>query len=263
MLAFAETVLIGLAAGVLSGMFGIGGGILTTPAIRLILGAPALVAVGTPLVAIIPSAVTGAVSYARKGLADVRGGIVVALAGAGTAVLGAWTTRAVGGTAVLVVTAIVIFYAAADMALQVVRPPRARSQAEPDGEPAPSGASIPALITIGLVTGFYSGFLGLGGGFIIVPMLTRWLRFPVKRAIGTSLVAVALLALPGTVTHWMLGHLDWTVAAGLVVGVVPGAALGARITLGASDRFVRIGFAVLFSAIGVWLAVSELARIVR
>lgn len=271
LLRFAETVAIGLASGVLSGMFGIGGGVLTTPAIRLLLGAPALVAVGTPLVAIIPSAVTGAFSYARSRIADVRSGLIIAAAGALSAIAGAWATKLVGGTFVLVATAAVIVYAAADMALQVVRPPKAVCDEPPTTdapgeqvEPA-AGAELAcerpgvfALAVIGLVTGFYSGFLGLGGGFIIVPMLTRWQRFSIKRAIGTSLVAVSLLAVPGTITHSLLGHIDWGIAAALVVGVIPGAMIGAKITLGTSDRHVRIGFAVLFSLVGIWLAVSEL-----
>ena len=78
---------------------------------------------GTPLVAIIPSAITGALSYARNGLADVRSGVVLGLSGALTAVLGAWSTRLVGGPVVLVATAVLILYVAADMLLQVVPTP--------------------------------------------------------------------------------------------------------------------------------------------
>ena len=116
---FLATVAIGFASGVLSGMFGIGGGVITTPAIRLLLGAPALVAVGTPLVALIPSVVTGAISYARARVCDLRGGVTLGLAGALTAVVGAWLTRLVGGTFVLVATAVLILVMAADMARQV------------------------------------------------------------------------------------------------------------------------------------------------
>ncbi|NTU71706.1 MAG: sulfite exporter TauE/SafE family protein, partial [Coriobacteriia bacterium] len=244
---------IGLVSGVLSGAFGIGGGIVTTPAIRLILGAPALIAVGTPLPVIFPSALTGALNYARNGVADVRAGITCGIAGVATAVLGAWTTQLVGGTVVLLATAALILWTAADMILQVARPMRESSEAEEHPTPASTTSvdgdsaarserakpvngvpqnrpAVARLAVIGLLTGFYSGFLGLGGGFVLVPLLTRWVGFPIKRAIATSLVAVTILAVPGTITHALLGNIDWRIAAALAVGVVPGAFLGSRFT---------------------------------
>jgi len=115
-----------------------------------------------------------------------------------------------------------------------------------------------ALAVLGIVTGVYSGFLGLGGGFVLVPMLARVFGFTIKRAIGTSLVAIGVLSVPGSVAHWALGHVDLGLAAGLVVGVVPGALLGARVTAVANERHVRYGFSVLLVLAGVALAVNEL-----
>lgn len=280
---------VGFGSGVLSGLFGIGGGLVTTPAIRLLLGYGALVAVGTPLPVILPGALTGAYSYLRRGLADVRAGLIMGCVGAITSLLGALLSSRVGGPAVLVVTAVVILGAAADMALQQrdsSRRARAAGAAEgaiaeaPGGDVRVSGeaesdetlapASGPArghgtlsrFLLIGLVAGVYSGFLGLGGGFVIVPGLTRLCGFPVKRAIGTSLVAVAALAIPGTVAHGLLGHIDWTLALMLAIGVVPGAAVGARLTEVASDRVIRLSFAGLLTVVAIWLAISELLGIV-
>ncbi len=118
--------------------------------------------------------------------------------------------------------------------------------------------STARLIAIGALTGLYSGFLGLGGGFILVPMLTRWLGFDIKRAIATSLLAITILAIPGTITHAVLGNIDWRIAAVLAVGVIPGAILGSRLTLGSAERSVRIGFATLLLVTGAWLAISTL-----
>lgn len=291
-----SSVSIGAVSGVLSGAFGIGGGIITTPAIRLILGAPALVAVGTPLPGIFPSALAGAVSYARKGIADVRAGVICGVSGSLTAVLGAWATRLVGGDVVLIATAVLILYTAGDTIAQVLHPPRIELAAGEEADAfhaasveivaaeqtvpvaGPLNASLPAavasaradsahtvprapllpLAAIGAITGLYAGFLGLGGGFVLVPLLTRWRHFDMKRAIATSLVAITILSVPGTITHALLGHIDWRIAAALAVGVVPGALLGARITLGAADRTVRLAFAALLVIVGAWLAVSEL-----
>jgi uncharacterized membrane protein YfcA len=119
---------------------------------------------------------------------------------------------------------------------------------------------VPLLLT-GLVTGLYSGFFGVGGGFVLVPILTRWLRFPIKRAVGTSLAVVAMLAVPGTITHTVLGHIDWSIALPMIVGVVPGAMVGSRIAMRAHDRSIRIGFAVLLIAIGLWLGVNEILAV--
>lgn len=257
MLDWAVAALIGFASGVLSGAFGIGGGIVTTPAIRLIIGAPALIAVGTPLPVIIPSAITGALAYARRGSADLRAAVTLGVAGAATAVIGAMLASKVGGSVVLLGTAALIFFAAADTLWQIRRPV-APGVAADGGHP-----DIPPvrLVAMGLLTGLYSGFFGLGGGFVLVPMLTRWGRMPVKRAIGTSLATVALLAVPGTISHAVLGNIDWSIALGLAVGVIPGASLGARITLGARDRVVRVAFSVLLIVAGVWLVASEAAGV--
>jgi uncharacterized membrane protein YfcA len=261
------TVAVGLASGVLAGAFGIGGGLLTTPAITLLLGYPALIAVGTPLPVIVPGGLTGALSYRRRGLADVRAGLTIALVGAPSAVLGAWLTRYVGGAAVLRVTAAVILWASVDM----LRKHKASApdstvagEAESDEGIAVAPACAPArprawvLVAIGAGAGLYSGFLGLGGGFVIVPSLMRWCGMSVKRAIGTSLLTIAVLAIPGTLTHWYLGNIDWALAAWLALGVVPGAAIGARLTERASDRSVRFAFAVMLGVVGVWLAASQL-----
>jgi uncharacterized protein len=276
-------VAVGLLSGVLSGMFGIGGGIISTPAIRLILGYPALVAVGTPLLVIVPTTITGAWSYDRAGLADVRAGLIMGAFGVPTAVLGALATRYVGGTIVLLLTAALILYTAVDVLWHAWRSPRSEPVLAPEeGEepvlaggtgdataepvPDPASAKAPSMATwalLGIVTGAYSGFLGLGGGFVLVPLLQRLAHMPVKRAIGTSLVAISILAIPGVLTHWTLGHIDAWLAVALLVGSVPGALIGARITRASRDRTVRVGFAVLLLVVGVWLAVAEVIGLGR
>jgi hypothetical protein len=271
----ALTVGVGLVSGVLAGAFGIGGGLITTPAIRLLLGYPALIAVGTPLPVILPGAIAGATSYARRGLADVRAGVLMGAVGAAGSVGGAFLTRLAGGSAVLIATAAVMGWAAVDMLLQQRRVSVEAAASAPGEGEADSGASLPVraagrpredvwrLATIGAIAGVYSGFLGLGGGFVIVPALSRFCGFEVKRAIGTSLVTVAVLAIPGTAIHAALGHVDWPLAVLLALGVVPGALLGARWSRSASDARIRLSFAGLLVAVGVWLAVSELAGLGR
>lgn len=274
---------IGFVSGVLSGAFGIGGGIITTPSIRLILGAPALIAVGTPLPVIIPSALTGAYNYYRRGNLDARAALFAGIAGSLFAIAGAYATRFVGGSVVLVVTAAFVLFTASHTLVGVLRTPAEKPAGaeeaeafEPDvlGEAAadvpagpgaadavaanPGSPSVGKLLAVSVATGLYSGFLGLGGGVILVPLLHRWLGFEIKRAIGTSLLAISILAIPGTIAHALLGNIDWRIAGALIVGVIPGAWVGARVTLRAQDRAVRLGFAIVLFVVGLWLAINEL-----
>ena len=248
------TAVIGLGAGVLSGMFGVGGGLLTTPAIRLILGAPALIAVGTPLLVIIPTAVVGAFSYLRRDSADLRIGLTIGAWGAAASIGGAYLSDLAGGTFVMLATAGLIAYMAVDTFYSALRP----SDPEKAIFSEHYGHRALALIVLGVTTGLYSGFLGLGGGFVLVPMLSRFFGMPIKRAIGTSLVAIAVLAIPGSVAHWALGHVDVMLALGLMIGVVPGALLGARFTAVSNEKAIKIGFACLLLCAGGGLVVSEL-----
>lgn len=247
--------LIGLAAGYLSGQFGIGGGIITTPALRLLLDQPELIAVGTPLPVIFPTAAAGAFSYARRGLVDWRVGVTTGLVGGVFAALGAVAATRVGGSAVLIVTAVLIVYMAVDMTLLALRAPRSEAAAEAEKEP-PRRSWVWSA-GLGVIAGLYSGFLGLGGGFVVVPVLVRLFGFPIKKAAGTSLVTVMLLSIPGTVTHYMLGNIDVGLALALSVGVIPGALLGAHVTARASERTVRVAFAAMLLVVGVILGVSE------
>lgn len=252
-------VTIGFVSSVLSGLFGIGGGIVTTPAIRLLLGRPALIALGTPLPVVLPTAIAGAWSYHRRGLVDMRSGIIMGAWGAGASVAGALATRIVGGTFLMYATAAVIGYMSIDMMFLALRTPTA----------PPELVALPAephrvvqhrwwgLAVLGVTTGLYSGFLGLGGGFIVVPALVRWFGFDIKRAIGTSLVVVTLLSIPGSITHTLLGHVDLGLAGLLALGVVPGALIGAKITAIAGERAIKIAFAVLLLLVGVSLAFAE------
>lgn len=238
---------IGLGAGVASGAFGIGGALLTTPGIRLALGVPAIVAVGTPLPVIIPTAITGVATYHRSGFVDIRLATVAALAGGAFAVLGAYTTSFVKGELLLVITAGLI------LVLSVRMLPKKSAHQPPMIRP-----SSPVLAGIGAVSGFVSGLLGLGGGLILVPLFSVVLRLPIKTALGTSLAVVAAQSVPGTVVHALLGNIDWAVAAGLTIGVVPGARFGSRLAVAAQDAKLRVLVGAGMAALALFFGAVEL-----
>lgn len=235
---------IGFGSGVASGAFGIGGALLSTPGIRVLLKTPAMIAVGTTLPVIVPTAIVGLVAYVRGGHVRFRLAAVAAAAGGVFAVLGAYTTEHVEGELLLVLTAGLIFV----LALRML-------PAKPHLHPPRVPQTIPVYVAVGAVSGFLSGLLGLGGGLILVPAFTVLFRLPVKTALGTSLAVVAAQAIPGTVVHSILGNIDWKIAAGLFIGVLPGARIGSKLAVAADDAKLRmvvgLGMALLALAFGL------------
>jgi uncharacterized membrane protein YfcA len=258
----------GVLTGVLSAAFGVGGAVISTPAIRL-LGASAFIAVGTTLPSILPSAVSGTVRYQRERLIDWRVVRWTAPVGIACAVLGSIASHAVPGDGhwLMVTTAVFLAFTAWRL-----WPRRAGVPAVVDGDAPVSEAIGPAVhpgiaegdaspLTCGLVgaaAGGLSGLLGIGGGILMVPGFTELVGMPIKRAIATSLVCVGVFAVPGTVTHALLGDIDWRFAVLLAVGAVPGARLGAGLAIRAADRRLQAVVAVFLGTIAVGYATAEL-----
>jgi len=118
------------------------------------------------------------------------------------------------------------------------------------------------LVVIGAMAGGLSGFLGVGGGILLVPAFTNWVGLPLKRAIATSLVCVGLVCIPGTITHQILGDIDWLFALPLMVTAIPGARVGAQLAIRASDRALRITVASVLGTIAIVYGVVELLALV-
>jgi uncharacterized membrane protein YfcA len=267
------TGVVGFLTGILSGMFGVGGAIISTPAIRL-LGATPIAAVASTLPAILPSGISGTVGYRRAGL--VRGRVVawVAATGVFAAVGGALLTDLVPGHGhvLMIMTAALVAYSAFRLSRSPIRAPETiGAPGVPDAvaayEPVvlvdrrPRREQWWRLALIGVGAGALSGLLGVGGGLLMVPAFAGWLRLPLKEALGTSLACVAILAIPGTITHALLGHIDWLYALPLCVGVVPGAVLGAHLALRSSDRTLRLLVGTTLGVIAVFYGVSEILAI--
>jgi uncharacterized protein len=245
-------VLVGFVAGLMSGLFGVGGGIITTPAIQILLGGAPYVAVGTPLPVIFPTALVGAYTYHRVGEVSMRAAAWAAGPGMVGAIGGAALTAVVNPHWLLFVTAVLIGW-------QAVHVARAKEyRIRPRG--TTSGWSYALL---GLFTGLVSGLLGVGGGIVFVPLVTTVLGMPLKRALGTSLVVIAAIAIPGTIVHAALGHIDWAIFAVLVIGVIPGARLGANLALGVKERTLRVLVGFFLFAVAIAYGVEEIVTLAR
>ena len=261
------TFLVGVGAGVLSALLGVGGAVVTTPAIR-VLGATPILAVGSTVPAILPAAISGTWRYAKAGLVDWRAALGLGISGAVFAIGGAMTSSLIDGRILMLLTAFLMFWSG----ISVVRggrgsaDPSPAPEASPDPSPAseasPAAApvpkhSLPLIGSLCAASGFVAGLLGVGGGIIMVPVLTGPLKIPMKSAVASSLVAVAIFSIPALITHIILGHVDWAFALPLMLGVVPGAQIGARITIGSSDRSIRLLFGALIIVLALVYGTSE------
>lgn len=244
-------VIIGLVAGYLSGQFGIGGGFLMQPALRLIVGTTALVSLGTPIPVIIVSAITGSYNYYRNGFIDWRLAPYLFVSGIVSSVLGSLVTKAVNGELLLLITAVALMLTAT----RFIRGSKRAEAGEAGGIPEEK-LSLAASIT-GFVAGFFSGLLGLGGGFLLVPALTIIFRKDMKTALGTSLFAIIAYSIPSAITHYYLGHVNPLLALLLAIGIIPGAYIGSKVAIGLPEDLLRRLFGIFLFVVAFYFAFFE------
>ena len=120
---------------------------------------------------------------------------------------------------------------------------------------------VAKVASIGVIAGFMSGYVGVGGGFIMVPLFVSMLGIPMRLASGTSLTAVCVLAIPGVVEQAILGNIDYIVGVAMMVGSIPGAVVGANLVKRVPERTLRFVFAVFLLLMAVLLVVNEVSVI--
>lgn len=245
--------LFGAGTGAALGLVGGGGSILAVPALVYGLGMPVGQAVPTSLLVVAGTAAAGVVPRLRRGEVRWRVAGVFAAAGIGAAFGGAVVNRLLPERVLL---------GAFGALMLVVGVSMLRGRPEPQGScEVPGGrvdwrTCLPKALAIGAGVGFLTGLLGVGGGFVIVPVLTWLLGLPIPAAIATSLVILALNSLAGLAAH--LGQLQLDLAvAGVFLGAAALAALAAgRIAGRLPARVLRRGFAGLVLAVGTFVAAA-------
>ena len=116
---------------------------------------------------------------------------------------------------------------------------------------------VAKVASIGVIAGFMSGYVGVGGGFIMVPLFVSMLGIPMRLASGTSLTAVCILAIPGVIEQAVLGNIDYMVGIAMMVGSIPGALVGANLVKRVPERALRFTFAAFLLLMAVLLIVNE------
>lgn len=278
---FLVSLVVGLVVGVLAGLLGIGGGMLLVPAFKLGYAMDSLMCTATSLFTIIPTSISGAVSHIRNKTCLPKLGVAAGLGGACLSPLGVWLATLSPDWAVMGAAALIIAYSSVTMfrkALKAPKVPRgagagaadaaAKEAAVEDRAAAIERAHLeaPAIgwreaaigAAIGLFAGLASGYVGVGGGFIMVPLMMSVLHVPMKLTSGTSLIAVMILAVPGTITQAVLGNINWVAGIAVACGSIPGAALGAKLIPKVPERQLRFLFAGFLVVAAVLLVVNQL-----
>jgi uncharacterized membrane protein YfcA len=210
---------IGVGVGFLGGLLGKGGSAIATPLLHAV-GVPAIVAVAAPLPATIPSTLVAGYAYSRARLVDWR--VVRWSIGFGmpTTVLGALLTRWISGGLLVKATDVVLVGLGVWLLIGANRPSR----------PVVVVSSL-RIAFVAIAVGLVSGLLANSGGFLLAPLFVTVLRQPIKAALASSLAVASVLAVPGTVVHAALGHIDWTLVAAFGSTSVPLSFLGARVAM--------------------------------
>jgi uncharacterized protein len=268
----------GLAVGFVSGMFGIGGGFLMTP-LLIFIGVSPAVAVATVSTHIAASSFSGAIAYWRRRALDLPLALMLLAGGLTGTASGVWVftqLRALGqldlaiGLSYLVLLGSVGMLMVAESLRAIVRARRGKPVGSPrlgrhtwvHGLPfklkfRQSGiyVSVLPVWAIGLVIGFIGAIMGIGGGFLLVPMLIYLLRVPTSVVIGTSMVLTLVTMVAAAVLHSATNHqVDVVLALILMVGGVVGAQFGARAGQEMRGERLRLLLGLLVLAVGLRFA---------
>lgn len=249
-----------LVIGLSLGLLGAGGSILTVPVLVYLLGQPEKVAIAGSLAIVGGIALAGALPWARAGLIHWRSVIWFGIPGIIGTVCGAWASVLVSGTTQLLVFAVVMLMAAWFM----LKPPKRGDAPVAPGEAVASADRHTGLIVAdGLAVGALTGFVGVGGGFLIVPALVLLGRLDMYRAIGTSLFIIGVKSIAGFLKYISVLNaeglsVDWAVI-GLFTGVgIVGSFVGTRIGRKLPQSALKRGFGTILVPMAAFIIWSSL-----
>jgi uncharacterized membrane protein YfcA len=272
-------ILLGFVVGLLSGMFGVGGGFLTTP-LLIFYGIPPTVAVASASTQITGASVSGVMVHMRRGGVDLKMGAVMIVGGLIGSVIGAGLFRLLQSSGQIDVVigllyVLILGWIGALMLIDSLKSLGYLKAAEPTG-PRPRHnrwiASLPlrwrfhgsglyisplAPLALGFLAGMLTVFLGIGGGFILVPAMIYLLGMPARIVIGTSLIMILAVSAATTLVHAMTTRAVDAVLAGLLlVGGVVGAQYGALLTVRVKPDLLRLALSVIILLVGLRMFVG-------
>ncbi len=240
------TVALALTVGISLGLLGGGGSILSVPLLVYVAGFEAHQATAGSLFVVGVTSVVGLAAHARAGRVRWRTGTIFGLAGMAGAYLGGLASAAVPGSVLLGAFGVMMVAAAAGML-------RGRR-----GEPHATDLRIGPAVALGVAVGAVTGFVGAGGGFVIVPTLVLVAGLPMSAAIGTSLLVIAMQSAAGFAGHLTGTALPWGTTLAVTASAVAGSLVGARLTGRFPADRLRRAFAGLVLAVATLVLLEQL-----
>ncbi|QQR41260.1 sulfite exporter TauE/SafE family protein [Devosia rhizoryzae] len=235
------------------GLFGGGGSILAVPLMVYVVGVPvAHMAIGTSAFAVAANAAANLVFHARRGNVIWRCALMYTAAGIAGAFAGSTLGKAMDGQKLLFLFSVLMLVVGVLMF-------RGRRNLGAPGATC-NREKAPKVVAYGGLTGLFSGFFGIGGGFLIVPGLVASTGMPILNAIGSSLVAVTAFGLTTAVSYALSGFVDWPLAAVFVGGGALGGLIGARVAGALATRkgLLNMAFAALVIGVGFYISVQTI-----
>jgi uncharacterized protein len=234
---------VGILAGFLAGLFGVGGGILIVPGLVIAAGMDQRLAHGTSLAAVVPISVASVVTYAAHGNVDWTAALWLSIGAVAGAVIGTKLLHVLPHRTLALLFAIVLIASAVRLFIAV----------DADGRAPLSPAGVIALVAVGLGAGILAGLLGVGGGIIMVPAMILLFGIPPVVAKGTSAAVIIPTAVMGTWRNRVKGNADLRAAAIVGAAGIVTAALGGILSDKMSDELSNVLFAALLLAVAARL----------
>jgi uncharacterized membrane protein YfcA len=240
-----SSVLLSAVIGLALGIFGGGGSILAVPVLVLVTHLAPAEAIATSLAIVGTTSLIASYAHHRQGLVKPKVALLFGLSGIVTAFLGAKLSGLVSGAMIMHAFAALMLIVGIGMLLgkgrAVVAPPRALRDL-----PGPTAAAL-----VGAGVGLITGFLGVGGGFLVVPALMVVAGLNMREAVGTSLLVIAINSAAGFIGHLGGSRLDASLIAVLTAAAVAGALVGERLARHIASTKLRRAFGVVVLAIGL------------
>jgi uncharacterized membrane protein YfcA len=242
---YALAALIGLSLGVMGG----GGSILTVPIFVYVLGFDPKIAIAMSLPVVGTTSLIGAVSHWRDGNVKLRTAAMFGLVAMAGAYAGARFSIFLSGSLQLVILAIVMLLAAVSMFRSARRDSQVAVGAAGENRRVSLGLLIPVALGVGLLT----GMVGIGGGFLVVPALVLLARLPMKQAVGTSLLVIAMNSVSGSLGYFGQIAMPWGFMFAFTAVAAAGILAGTRIVRFVPQAALKQGFAVFLVLMGTFI----------
>lgn len=240
---------LGLGVGVVLGLLGGGGSILALPIFLYVFRVPVKPAVAMSLAVVGASALTGFLSHWRRGNVD----LPIALRFGAAAMAGAYVTARVTHLIPAQVQLALFALFAGSAAVLMLRDAARDGIREGPGDAGATPRFTLLLTVQAVAVGALTAVIGAGGGFVIVPALVLLARVPVRAAVGSSLLIIAMNALSAFAGYIGTVPIDWPLVASFTASATVGVALGVRLSRHVPERRIKQGFAVMILVLGAYL----------